>query len=209
MTVSGGAKLRLVDADSPQRNSGPSWPGHCGSGSGSETRASMTGLVLYLYGVGQDWRASAEEDDGTGFGLRTASTGGAEPAGNPAPEGSTRPRAGRTAKVTAMGTSARSVWPHVPQSVGPGRSESEMLAGSQDSANRDGRRTREMKPHEWQRPSRSQSGRGVNRRGGEKPRGRNVPGEASPGEADPVAHVVVGAPNSTRGIRELRFLDRR
>ena len=68
---------------------------------------------------------------------------------------------------------------------------------------------RELKPHEWQRPSRSRSGRGVNRRGGEKPRGRNVPGEASPGEADPVAHVVVGAPNSTRGIQRLRPEDRR
>ena len=59
----------------------------------------------------------------------------------------------------------------------------------------------EQKPHEWQRSSRSQRGRGANRRGSEKLRGRNVPGEASPGRADPVTDVAEGAPEPHEGNR--------
>jgi len=153
--------------------------------------------------------AGAGEDDGAGFGPRTVNAGGAPPEGSPAPVGHTCPRAevadGRSGDghfVTKRSASWSSEHETGSQRVRtvrlvarPGKPRRTPTAGSE--------------PQEWQRPSRSRSGRGVNRRGGEKPRGRNVPGEASPGEADPVAHVVVGAPNSTRGIRELRFLDRR
>ena len=61
----------------------------------------------------------------------------------------------------------------------------------------------EKEPHEWQRSSRSQRGRGANRRGSEKLRGRNVPGEASPGRADPVTDVAEGAPEPQEGNRRL------
>ena len=61
----------------------------------------------------------------------------------------------------------------------------------------------DKKPHEWQRSSRSQRGRGANRRGSEKLRGRNVPGEASPGRADPVTDVAEGAPEPQEGNRRL------
>ena len=59
----------------------------------------------------------------------------------------------------------------------------------------------DKKPHEWQRSSRSQRGRGATRRGSEKLRGRNVPGEASPGRADPVTDVAEGAPEPHEGNR--------
>jgi hypothetical protein len=64
----------------------------------------------------------------------------------------------------------------------------------------------DKKPHEWQRSSRSQRGRGANRRGSEKLRGRNVPGEASPGRADPVTDVAEGAPEPQEGNRRLQGL---
>jgi len=61
-----------------------------------------------------------------------------------------------------------------------------------------------QKPHEWQRSSRPQRGRGANRRGSEKLRGRNVPGEASPGRADPATDVAEGAPKPHEGNRRPR-----
>lgn len=208
MTVSGGAKLRLVDADSPQRSSGPHGPATEGAGR-VPTRRPRRPNQLTREQARTGRQASRRRQHGLRPGHRAR--GGAVPAGNPAPEEPARSRAPGKTVGAPSGAAAR-------ERSGDGQFGSKRLAscssecetGSQRvrkarraerRGNRDGRRTRDTKPHEWQRPSRSHSGRGVNRRGGGKPRGRNVPGEASPGEADPVAHVVVGAPNSTRGIR--------
>ena len=153
--------------------------------------------------------AGAGEDDSTGFGPRTANARGASPEGNPAPVGHTRPRAEVTDGRSGDGhfVTKRSASWSSEHETGSQRARTARLIARPGKPRRTP--TAGSKPQEWQRLSKSRSGRGVNRRGGEKPRGRNVPGEASPGIADPVAHVVEGAPNSTRGIRGLRSRDRR
>jgi len=151
----------------------------------------------------RDGAGGADGADGGGLGPHTASSAETPSAGVSASVGEAYPRArgavGRCGDGS-FGSKRSASWS---SEHGTGsqrlRSTRSLVAGSKPRWMTDA----DKKPHEWQRSSRPQRGRGANRRGSEKLRGRNVPGEASPGGADPVTDVAEGAPNPTRGTGDL------
>jgi hypothetical protein len=147
--------------------------------------------------------AGVEGDDGRGFGRCTASSMETSSAGVSATAGETRPRARRAVGWYGDGcfVSKRSAsWSSEHGTGSPRvRGVRPLVAAGKPCR----MAVADKKPHEWQRSSRPQRGKGANRRGSEKLRGRNVPGEASPGGADPVTDVAEGAPNPTRGTGDI------
>jgi hypothetical protein len=216
----GRRRRRLDDADNaPNGGPGPHGLGRHGSGSVPEApaaeirssplacqNAKTPGTWLARSSVDRIDAAGDEGADGGGFGPRNRHRDGALPAGVSAPEGGACPRARRAAGRCGDGriASKRSASWSSEHGTGSQRARRVRWLATVGKPHR--KAGAEQKPHEWQRSSRPQRGRGANRRGSEKLRGRNVPGEASPGGADPVTDVAEGAPEPHEGNRRPRGL---
>jgi hypothetical protein len=188
---------RVGDPIAPAAKTRSSPPGSPGGGDAGN---------LACQGPGRPRRSGRRTRDtgGGGFGRRTANSLEHPPAGVNRPgAGAADLRVGRAARKRGDGhvVSKRSASWSSEHGTGSQRARrARQLVAAGKPRRKAGA---EQEPHEWQRSSRPQRGRGANRRGSEKLRGRNVPGEASPGRADPVTDVAEGAPKPHEGNRRL------